>query len=641
MTESLNPRTLPAPNDAEEWLDSRARADLDRARELVAGIKADRPADATDLLNRWNDVSIAIGNVASVASLFSEVHPLETVRSRGESAMQEVQKLDTDLSLDRDLYEVFAAVDGSGLDATAKRLLDKTLLDFHRGGVDKDDATRTRVKELSERAILVGQEFSKNIRDDVRSVKVTPDKLDGMPQDWIDAHVVDEDGFVTLTTDYPDVVPFSTYGRDRDTRRALRMEFLNRAWPANDALLKELFEIRREHAHLLGYRDWADYDAEVKMIKEGAAIPEFIDRIAVAALESGERDRNVVLDRMRQDYPDAETIDASDLAFYAEAVRREQLDVDAQQVRTYFDFTAVRRGLLEVTGRLFGLTYRPAEDAVLWDEAVAAYDVFLTDSDRHLGRIYLDLHPREGKFKHAAQFDLVRGLSDRQLAEGVLVCNFPRGLMEHSDVVTLFHEFGHLVHHVLAGRGEWVRFSGVATEWDFVEAPSQMLEEWAWDADVLRTFARNGAGEEIPDALVARMRRADDFGKGYNARTQMFYASMSYWFHVDIPEDLTERTRELQSRYSLFPYIEGTHMPASFGHLEGYGSGYYTYMWSLVIAKDMFSAFDRDNMFDPEVAGRYRDRLLAQGGQRDAADLVADFLGRPYTFEAYAAWLAE
>ena len=213
--------------------------------------------------------------------------------------------------------------------------------------------------------------------------------------------------------------------------------------------------------------------------------------------------------------------------------------------------------------------------------------------------------------------------------------------MEHSDVVTLFHEFGHLVHHVLAGRGEWVRFSGVATEWDFVEAPSQMLEEWAWDADVLRTFARNGAGEEIPDALVARMRRADDFGKGYNARTQMFYASMSYWFHVDIPEDLTERTRELQSRYSLFPYIEGTHMPASFGHLEGYGSGYYTYMWSLVIAKDMFSAFDRDNMFDPEVAGRYRDRLLAQGGQRDAADLVADFLGRPYTFDAYAAWLAE
>ena len=184
-----------------------------------------------------------------------------------------------------------------------------------------------------------------------------------------------------------------------------------------------------------------------------------------------------------------------------------------------------------------------------------------------------------------------------------------------------------------------MRFSGVATEWDFVEAPSQMLEEWAWDADVLRTFARNGAGEEIPDALVARMRRADDFGKGYNARTQMFYASMSYWFHVDIPEDLTERTRELQSRYSLFPYIEGTHMPASFGHLEGYGSGYYTYMWSLVIAKDLFSAFDRDDLFATDVAHRYRDRVLAAGGSKDAADLVEDFLGRPYGFESFQRWL--
>jgi thimet oligopeptidase len=137
------------------------------------------------------------------------------------------------------------------------------------------------------------------------------------------------------------------------------------------------------------------------------------------------------------------------------------------------------------------------------------------------------------------------------------------------------------------------------------------------------------------------MRRADDFGKGYLARTQMFYAALSYWFHTERPADLTARTRELQAQYSLFPYIEGTHFTCAFGHLEGYSSAYYTYMWSLVIAKDLFSAFDRSNMFDAEVAGRYRDRVLAPGGSKDAADLVADFLGRPYTFDAYAAWLAE
>ncbi len=643
-TSPLPTLALPANDQAEEWLDERCRSSLEEARRLVEQLKVDRPAQALEVLRRWNDVSVAISNVASAASLFSEVHPLEAVRTRAEGAMQEVQKLDTDLSLDEDLYELFAAVDPSGLDAPAARLLDKTLLDFRRAGVDKDDTTRARVKELSERAIVVGQEFSKNIRDDVRKVKVAPDKLDGLPQDWVDTHRPGDDGLVTLTTDYPDVIPFSTFGRDAATRRELRVAFLNRAHPANDALLRELFEIRREHANILGYASWADYDAEVKMIKRGDAIPAFIDKIADASLESGQRDRQVVLDRLRQDVPEAENIDGADLMFYAEAVRRESFDVDAQQVRRYFDFARVRQGLLDVTGRLFGLTYRRAQDAVVWDGDVAAYDVFLTGAGSDgepLGRIYLDLHPREGKYKHAAQFDLVRGLAGRQLAEGVLVCNFPRGLMEHDDVVTLFHEFGHLVHHVLAGRGEWVRFSGVATEWDFVEAPSQMLEEWAWDADILQTFALDGDGERIPAELVEKMRRADDFGKGYDARTQMFYAAMSYGFHVDIPADLTERTRELQARYSLFPYIEGTHMPASFGHLEGYGSGYYTYMWSLVIAKDMFSAFDRADMFEPGVAGRYRDRVLAPGGQRDAADLVADFIGRPYTFDAYAAWLAE
>jgi thimet oligopeptidase len=298
----------------------------------------------------------------------------------------------------------------------------------------------------------------------------------------------------------------------------------------------------------------------------------------------------------------------------------------------------VRAGLLDVTARLFDLTYTPVADALVWHPDVTAYDVTLAGET--LGRIYLDLHPRDNKYSHAAQFTLTDGIVGRQLPEGVLVCNFSKGLMEHDDVVTLFHEFGHLVHHVLAGRARWTRFAGVATEWDFVEAPSQLLEEWAWDAGVLQTFARNADGEPIPADLVAAMRRADDFGKGYHARTQMFYAAMSYWLHTDRPDDLTDATRALQERYSMFPFIEDTHMFAAFGHLDGYSTGYYTYMWSLVIAKDLFSAFDPDDLFDPVVAHRYRDLILSPGGARDAADLVEDFLGRPYTFDAYAEWLA-
>lgn len=632
------PLTLPE-TDWLDWVGSRGDGQLQSARALVAELKANPPTDTLDALRTWNDVHVALANASAVGSLFAEVHPEQAVRDRADEVMQAVQRLDTDLGLDTQLYAVFAGLDAQGLDADAARVLERTLRDFRRAGVDRDEAARDRLRELSEQQVLLSQEFSKTIRGDVRAIRVRPEQLAGLPQDWIDAHPADDEGLVTVTTDYPDLIPFRTFAHDADARRELTTAFLTIAWPHNDRVLQDLFAARREHAGLLGYDSWADFDAEVKMIGTGSAIAQFIERITDLSGERALADKQVLVDRLRQDRPDATDIDGADVPYYEELVRKEQLAVDAQEVRTYFDFERVRQGLLDVTGRLFGLTWTPVSDAVVWHEDVATYDVSF--EGERIGRIHLDLHPRDGKFKHAAQFDLVRGVEGVQLAEGVLACNFGRGLLEHDEVVTLFHEFGHLVHHVLAGRHEWVRFSGVATEWDFVEAPSQMLEEWAWDADVLATFARNEAGETIPAELVERMRRANEFGKGYQARTQMFYAALSYDFHVNPTEDLTARMVELMGRYSVFPYLPGTHMHTHFGHLDGYGSGYYTYMWSLVIAKDLFSAFDREDLFDPEVAGAYRDKVLCQGGRRDAADLVEDFLGRPYTFDAYAAWLAE
>ncbi|GAA1777873.1 M3 family metallopeptidase [Nocardioides hankookensis] len=635
---TLQPLVLPSTDDAQEWAEAHARDGLAAARQLVDDLRTSPPATTLELLRQWDEISRHLGDVAAVASLLANVHTVEGVRTTCEQSEVEVDRLGTELRQDRALYEIFAAADPAGLDATAARLLEKTLDDFRRAGVDLDDATRARLAEINERLTEVGQEFGRTIRDDVRTVRVSPDRLAGLPQDWLDEHPVGDDGLVTVTTDYPDSLPARMFVHDADVRRQVTVAFLERGWPANGPLLDEMFALRQELATLVGYADWASYDADVKMIKKGPAIPEFIDRIAEAAEAPMRRDLELLLERYRRDVPGAETIDTADSVYYEELVRQERHDVDSQRVRTFFDFTKVQQGLLDVTSRLFGVTYEPVTDAVVWHDEVTAYDV-LVDGAR-IGRIYLDLHPRDGKYKHAAQFTLVDGLADRQLAEGVLVCNFSRGLMEHDHVVTLFHEFGHLLHHVLAGAGEWTRFAGVATEWDFVEAPSQMLEEWAWDADVLRTFATDASGEPIPADLVERMRAADDFGKGYQARTQMFYAAMSYWFHTDRPADLTAAMRELQARYSPFAYIDGTHMFASFGHLGGYSSAYYTYMWSLVIAKDLFSAFDPDDLFAPEVAGRYRDRVLAPGGSADAADLVADFLGRPYTFDAYAAWLA-
>ncbi|MCW2751267.1 MAG: Thimet oligopeptidase, partial [Aeromicrobium sp.] len=390
--------------------------------------------------------------------------------------------------------------------------------------------------------------------------------------------------------------------------------------------------------------NWADYVTADKMIGNGRNAGEFIDRIAAAAAKRADQDYADLLERLRKDQPGAARVQPWDAGYLADRIKAERFGVESQQVRPYFQYDNVKKAVFDITGRLFGLRYERIAGAQAWHPSVETYDVY--EGQTRLGRIYLDMHPRANKYKHFAHFRLASGKQGVSLPESVLVCNFRQpsaddpGLLEYGDVRTFFHEFGHLVHAIVGGQSRWAGISGVATERDFVEAPSQMLEEWAWDTDVLQSFATDADGEPIPAKLVESMREAEEFGKALFARTQMFYAAVSYYFHQDRPADLTATVRELQSRYDLLTHIDGTHFQAAFGHLEGYSSAYYTYMWSLVIAKDMFSAFDRDNLWDPTVAHRYRDKVLAQGGNADAADLVADFLGRPYSFDAFGAWLS-
>lgn len=631
---SFEPLSLPTTPEAwAPWLDERGRGSLQAAAGHVDELTR-TPAGDVAILERWNDVGIALANSFAITSLLSSVHPDAAVVERAEDIEVEAHRYLSDLHLDRAVYDRLRSVPVAELDEGGRRVLADALRSFRRAGVDTDEDTQTTLRALNEKETELSQAFSRNIRDGRRTATVPASALEGLPDDFVAAHPADADGRVAITTEYPDVHPFLTFSRDAEARRTVALEYFNLAWPENDAVLGDLLALRRDKARLLGYDDWADFDAEVKMIGKGSAIIEFVDRVAADALEAGTRDLAVLAERGARE--GIERIDVSNWRYCYEAVKREQYGVDATEVRRYFDFAKVHQGLLDVTGRLFGLTYEPVE-VTTWHDEVTSYDVHL-DGER-IGRIHLDLHPRERKYNHAAQFDLVRGVGGRQLAEGVLVCNFNRGLMDHDEVVTLFHEFGHLLHHVLAGRHPWVRFSGVATEWDFVEAPSQLLEEWAWDAGVLRMFATDAAGTPIPAELVTAMRAADEFGMGLLARTQMFYAAVSYLFHTEVPDDLTARLFELQPRYSLIAPLEGTHFHAGFGHLDGYGSGYYTYMWSLVIAKDLFSAFDAGDLFAEDVARRYRDRVLTPGGSRDAADLVADFLGRPYDTEAFAAWL--
>jgi thimet oligopeptidase len=381
------------------------------------------------------------------------------------------------------------------------------------------------------------------------------------------------------------------------------------------------------------------------MIGSAKAAGEFIERIAAASEARARKDYEALLARKRRDDPSAERVDAWDSEALKERVRAEQLGFDSQSVRPYFELERVREGIFETTARMFGIEYRRLKDAPVWHSDVSAWEV--VEKGRVIGRFFLDLHPRDGKYKHAAQFTLASGVAGGALPEGALVCNFPRpssepALLDHGELVTFFHEFGHLIHHLFGGHTRWAGLSGVRTEWDFVEAPSQMLEEWCWDASVLRRFARHvETGEPIPSALVERMRAADEFGKGLRVRQQMFYAATSLRLHDRDPAglDTTALSAAQQERYTPFRHVPGTWFQESFGHLEGYSAIYYTYMWSLVIAKDLFGVFRREGLLDPAAAARYRRAILEPGGGQPAAELVKGFLGREASFDAFGEWL--
>lgn len=600
-------------------------------------------------LDPYNEMAMHLDAVAAESSLFARVHPDASVRAAAEQAEQDVQKFVTALKLDRRMFEAFQAVNVDKADAPTKYLVLKALRDFRRAGVDKDDVTRGRVAALNDEIVKLGQAFAKNTRDDEREITLSSaSQLEGLPRDWIDKHQPGPDGTIRVSTRYPDYYPFVTYSRDTAARASLYREFKNRGYPKNIDVLKTLLERRHELARLLGYNNYADYITEDKMIGSAANARSFIDRVSELSRAAAERDYHVLLERKRKDDPSATKVEDHEKAYYEELVKSEQYAFDAQAVRPYFNFPDVQKGLFDLTGKLFGVSYRPVHGLKLWHEDVTAWEVM--EGDRMLGRFYLDLHPRKDKYGHAAQFDYRTGIEGKRLPQSVLVCNFPNprdskdglALMEHDEVVTFFHEFGHLLHAILAGHQRWMGNAGISTEWDFVEAPSQMLEEWCFDTASLRSFAlHHQSREPIPTELVDKLRKARDFGKGLFVSHQMFYAAVSLDYYDRDPKglDTTALARELQDKYSAFDYVPETHFECGFGHLDGYSAIYYTYMWSLVLAKDMFSEFEAKGLYDRRTSWKYRDGVLGAGGSAPAAELVNGFLCRPYSFDAFERWI--
>ena len=460
------------------------------------------------------------------------------------------------------------------------------------------------------------------------------------------SHQPDADGKITVSTDNTDYFPVLNYAKDENTRRAITELFNSRAYPANDVVFKKLLNERYQYATTLGFENWAAYNAYDKMAKDTKTIASFIEEIAKLTEPRAKAEIEELMALKRADNPDADGFYAWDRFYYTEALKRQKYDVDAQSVRQYFAYEKVKRGILSVASRIYGVTFQQS-DRPVWHPSVEAYDVY--EGDTLIARFYLDMHPREGKYGHAASFGMYSGIEGLQLPAATLVCNFPEptpsnpALMEHNDVQTFFHEFGHLLHQLFAGRHHWAKQSGINCEWDFVEAPSQLFEDWAWDYDVLKMFATNDKGEVIPKDLVERMKQSDNVGKGVHNMRQISYAALSYTYHSVDPKDidLQATMNDVFAKYSPFKQYEGDHTFASFGHLNGYSSMYYTYMWSLSIAKDLAVPFHKNGLLSTDTARKYRETILSVGGAQDAKDMVHNFLGRDYNLDAFKAWLTE
>jgi thimet oligopeptidase len=626
------------------WVGARLKAHEKALAALVA-VKGPRTTENT---LRLYDLAIEQLNLAGAqAGILNSVAADKGVRDQAQAEAQRVGVAASALSLNRDVYEALVAVDLEGASAATRHYVERTILSYRLAGVDRDQATRDRIHALQEKATRLSLEFSRNIQEGAKTVETTREELEGLPEDYIARHPADAEGRVTISTDPPEMQPVMTFAANSGLRQRIFLAYNTRAYPDNRQILMDLLRTRQEIATILGFRSWADLATADQMMGSAANVREFLSKLKGASREGASQEHEMVLGFARTRQPGLEVIDIASRSYWYEQFRRAKLDFDSQSVRPYFPYARVEAGVLQTAARLFGVEFRPSNHSA-WHADVSVYEVW--DRGELAGRFYLDMHPREGKDKWFSAAPVVAGVRGRALPEAALICNFPRpsetdpGLLQYSDVVTFFHEFGHLMHAILGGRTEWAGISGFATEGDFIEVPSQMLEEFFRDERLLQRFARHyQTGEILPGELIQNMKRAGSFGRADWVRSQLYYTTLSLDLHDQDAAgiDLDEMAQRLYEGLQPWTWLEGNRMYASFGHLTGYSSNYYTYAFDKVIALDFFAQFDPADLLGGDAAARYRKTVLEQGGSRPGREMVRDFLGRDESFEPFSRWLNE
>ena len=629
-------RSLVALYDA-PTIKSRCTAELKATRAAIAAMEKGR--DPARLLADFNRLQLRSASFGNPVYLLANVSPSKAVRDAAQACIEKLSPLSTELYQSVPLYRRVQALQAA--DPIDARYRDDLIENFEDSGASLPADKRARAKAISDELEVLGLAFQKAVNEDPSTVTITVAEAAGLPEAWLKERKRDAEGRLVLGMDYPTVVPFLTNASNEEARRKLWTAFQNQGGEANLQRLDRALKLRHELAQLHGQPDYASMVLKRRMAQTPKAVEDFLQGVR-KAVDAGELRELAELraEKAAQLGLPLEQVQVQrwDTAFLQERLKRSRYAVDQEKLRAYFPTDASVAFAIRLAERLYGVRFEAAKVPV-WHPEVRYYDVFEAEggarSGAFIGSVYLDLFPREGKYNHAAAFGVVPGSGLAKLRPAsVLVTNFNRQGLDHNELETLLHEFGHVLHGVFS-QTRYADQAGTSVKRDFVEAPSQMFEEWARRPETLAVLAE--VCKDCPRLSAEQLQqldRARTFGRAMRYSRQWQYASYDMRLHTGAPQPALAAWVALEKSLPL-GYVEGTRFPAGFGHLMGgYGAGYYGYLWSEVMALDMLSAF-QGKLMDPAVGRRYRELILSRGGEVAPQAMVEAFLGRKPGTEAF------
>jgi len=633
----------------------RTIADGNAMLDRIGALKPDQ-VNFTNTIRALDDVGYLIQCAENRLDLISQTSTNAEVRDAASDAIKKIDQWSVGIDYREDVYAAVKAYAATRpqLAGEDKKLLDETLRDYRRAGLDLPKDQRDQVEKMRKDLTVLETDFENNVTKAKQPLKFTRAELDGVP----DAFLAQE-GIRTGPDEYTLMANITFHylmvednAKVEATRQKMMTAQCNLAREDNIPLLQKILVLRDNIAHALGYASYADYATEVRMVKNAATAIDFEEKLKTGLQPKYDAELEEFRQLKVKETGDTNAVVNSwDWRYFANELKKTKYNVDAEQLRVYFPMDRVVEGLFAIYQHIFGLKFEQVEPPYKWVGDLQLYTVSDAKTGEPLGLFYFDLFPREGKYNHFAQFGITEGklLPDGKYQRPVcaLVCNFPPpqpdqpSLMSHDEVETIFHEFGHAMHTILT-RAKYSRFSGTSVPTDFVEAPSQMLENWAWDKKVLDSFAADyrDPAKKIPPEILDQLKASRLATEGTFYRRQLSFGLMDLALHTQIhatnADDVLPLSNKILSDVS-FPVPPDTAFVAYFGHIIGYGAGYYGYAWADAIAADMATVFENasDGYFDKTAGMRMRKEIYEVGDSRDVNISIEKFLGRPRSLEPF------